>query len=70
MSEKSIFDMAEEFGLTVEHVRLPAREKEFKVYEGVNPVFVGAEDAVCEFLSTFDRNPARVYENGRAVYKD
>lgn len=50
MSEKTVFEVAEGFVLTIERVVIPDHEKAFKIYKGINPIFVGTEDAVREIL--------------------
>ena len=58
MEKKTIFEIAEAFGLSVEHVIIPDHDKAFKVYKGANPLFVGTEEAVGEFLSNYaDQRP-------------
>ena len=54
MSEKSIIEIAEEFGLTVETVRKDDGENEYKVLKGLNTVVTGNEAAVKAFLSTYE----------------
>ena len=70
MEKNSIFEVAEAFGLTVEHVIIPDHDKAFKVYKGVNPVFVGTEDAVREFLATYDQDRPGLYEASMIGYKE
>ena len=50
MSEKTVFEVAEGFGLTIERVVIPDHENAFKIHKGINPIFVGTEDAVREIL--------------------
>lgn len=70
MEGKSIVDIAEAFGLTVEHVVIPDHDKAFKVYKGVNPIFVGTEEAVREFLSTYEQDRPGLYEASMFGYKE
>jgi hypothetical protein len=70
MEQKTIFELAEGFGLGVEHVVIPDHDKAFKVYKGVNPVFVGTEDAVREFLSTYKDNRPGLFEGSMIGYKE
>lgn len=69
MGNKTIFEIAEGFGLNIEHVVIPDHGKAFKVYKGVNPVFVGTEDAVREFLSTYDQSRPGLYDASMFAYK-
>ena len=70
MSEKTVFEVAEGFGLTIERVVIPDHEKAFKIYKGVNPVFVGTEDAVREFLSAYESNRPGLFEGSMIGYKE
>jgi hypothetical protein len=70
LGDNSIFDIADGFGLTIEHVLIPDHGKAFKIYKGVNPVFVGTEDAVREFLSTYDQSRPGLYEASMFGYKE
>ena len=70
MSDKTIFEIADGFGLNVEHVLIPDHDRAFKVYKGVNPVFVGTEDAVREFLSAYGDNRPGLFEGSMIGYKE
>ena len=68
--DKTIFERAESFGLNVEQVVIPEHERAFKVYKGANPVFVGTEDAVREFLSTYVDSRPGLFEGSIIGYKE
>ena len=70
MGDKSIFEIADGFGLNVEHVIIPEHDKAFKVYKGVNPVFVGTEEAVRDFLSSYKDNRPGLFEGSMIGYKE
>ena len=70
MGDKTIFEIADGFGLNVEHVLIPDHDKAFKVYKGVNPVFVGTEEAVREFLSGYKDNRPGLFEGSMIGYKE
>ena len=70
MSDKTIFEIADGFGLNVEHVLIPDHDRAFKVYKGVNPVFVGTEDAVREFLSAYGDSRPGLFEGSMIGYKE
>ncbi|MDI1241031.1 MAG: hypothetical protein PSX80_03815 [bacterium] len=70
MSDKTIFDIAEGFGLNVEHVPIPDNDSAFKIFKGVNPIFVGTESAVREFLSTYEFSRPGLYEASMIGYKE
>ena len=70
MGEKTIFEIADAFGLNVEHILIPDHDRAFKVYKGVNPVFVGTEDAVRDFFSTYETDRPSLYEGSMIGYKE
>ena len=70
MGAKTIFEIADAFGLNLEHVLIPDHDKAFKVYKGVNPVFVGTEEAVQEFLSTYQKDRPELFEGSMIGYKE
>ncbi|MEO5859480.1 MAG: hypothetical protein ABIR33_11080 [Pyrinomonadaceae bacterium] len=70
MAEKTIFQIADRFGLNVEHVPIPDHDKAFKVYKGVNPLFVGTEEAVRDFLATYEQNRPGLFEGSIIGYKE
>jgi len=70
VSDKTIFEIADGFGLNVEHVLIPDHDKAFKVYKGVNPVFVGTEEAVREFLSNYKDSRPGLFEGSMIGYKE
>ena len=66
MSQRTIVEIAEGFGLSVEDA--PDQEDAFIVYKGANQVFTGTEDAIRDFLSTYER-PA-MYAGSMYGYKE
>lgn len=70
MEDKTIFEIADGYGLTVEPVVVPDHERAFKLYKGVNPVFVGTAEAVRDFLSTYEANRPGLYEASMIGYKE
>ena len=70
MEDFTIFEIADGFGLTIEPVIISDHDKAFKVYKGVNPLFVGTEEAVREFLSTYDQSRPGLYEASMIGYKE
>jgi len=70
MGDKTIFEIADGFGLSVEHVVIPEHDKAFKIYKGVNPVFVGTEDAVREFLATYEHDRPGLFQGSMIGYKE
>jgi hypothetical protein len=70
VAEKTILEIADGFGLTIEHVIIPDHDKAYKVYKGVNPVFVGTEEAVREFFATYEQGRPGLYEASIFGYKE
>lgn len=70
MVEKSIIAIAENFGLSVEIMPLPEHERAFRVYKGANPVFVGTEEAVRNFLSDYEKERPGLFEGSMYAYKE
>lgn len=70
MGEKQISDIANGFGLTLETVYLPDNPNAIKVFKGANPIFVGTEEAVREFLSTYENSRPGLYEASMYGYKE
>lgn len=45
-------------------------DRAFKVYKGVNPVFVGTEEALHEFLATYKDSRPGLFEGSMIGYKE
>lgn len=68
MIQKPIADIAENFGLNIEIQTIPDHEPAFRVFKGVNPIFVGTEEAVRAFLLTYEKElPKMVVKSGRGL---
>ena len=70
MSQKTIVDIAESFGLTVEVVTIPDHERAFRVFKGVNQVFIGTEDAVRNFFMDYEKERPALYKENIRGYKE
>ena len=70
MSEKSIIQIAEEFGLTVETASAADGESMYQIRKGLNAVFVGNEAAVRNFLSTYESDRPAMFEGSMYGYKE
>ena len=70
MSQKSILDLAEGYGLSVEAAAIPENEKAFRIYKGANQVFIGTEDAVRNFLTDYEKGRPGLYEGSMYGYKE
>jgi hypothetical protein len=70
VSEKSITEIAEKFGLTVETVPMPDEGNVYKILKGVNTVVVGNEAAVRTFLSTYEAERPALFEGSMYGYME
>jgi hypothetical protein len=70
MSEKSILDLAEGYGLSVEAAVIPENGKAFRIYKGANQVFIGTEDGVRDFLADYEKGRPDLYEGSMYGYKE
>ncbi|HEX6279236.1 MAG TPA: hypothetical protein VFZ49_04395 [Pyrinomonadaceae bacterium] len=70
MTDKTIFEIAQGYGLEIDHLIIPDHEKAFKVLKGVNPIFVGTEDAVKHFLSSYEEKRPGLFEASMINYKE
>ncbi len=60
MSQRTIFDIADGFGLSIETLTIPDHEPAFRLFKGVNPIFVGTEEAVRNFFITYEKELPKV----------
>ena len=70
MSEKTVFEVAEGFVLTIERVVIPDDEKAFKIYKGINPIFVGTEEAVRKIPLRLREHRPGLFEGSMIGYKE
>lgn len=66
MNPKSISEIAESFGLTIE----PENDNSFRVYKGVNQVFLGSEEAARDFFVTYEKARPALFEGSIFGYKE
>jgi hypothetical protein len=70
MSERSIVQVAEGFGLSVEAATIPEHDHAFRVFKGANQVFVGTESAVREFLNGYEKDRPALFEGSMYGYME
>ena len=70
MTHKPIIEIAEDLGLSVEHIHIPGHEKAIKVFKGANPIFVGTEEAVREFFTKYLAERPGPFESSMVGYKE
>ena len=70
MSQKGIVEIAESFGLTVEAVAIPDRENAFRIYKGVNQIFIGTDEAARDFLTSYEKNRPALLKVNMYGYKE
>ena len=66
MNPKSISEIAEGFGLTVES----ESNNSFRIYKGVNQVFIGTEEAARDFFITYEKERPALFEGSIFGYKE
>lgn len=67
MSQKTIVDIAEGFGLTVDILE---NGKAFRVLKGANQIFIGTEEAVRTYLAAYEKDRPALYEGSIYSYKE
>ena len=70
MSEKSIDQLAESYGLTLETDIQPDHDKTYRVFKGANQVFAGTETAVLDFLNQYDKDRPSLLEGSMYGYRE
>ncbi|MFL6466441.1 MAG: hypothetical protein ACJ72Z_00635 [Pyrinomonadaceae bacterium] len=70
MTIKPVSEIADGFGLTLESVVLPGHNKAIRVFKGANPIFIGTESAVRDFLATYENERPGLYEGSMYAYKE
>jgi hypothetical protein len=70
MKKKTIIDIAESYGLTVETAIIPDHEPAFRVRKGANQIFIGTEEAVREFLADYEKTRPAPFEGSMYGYKE
>ncbi len=70
MNQKSISEIADGFGLTVETVVIPEHNDAFRIYKGAKQVFVGNEDTVRTYLADYEKNRPGLYEGSIYGYTE
>lgn len=70
MTKKTIVEMADSFGLTIETAVLPEHENALRVYKGANQIFIGTEEAVRVFLTHYEKDRPGLFEGSMYAYKE
>ena len=68
MDQKSVVEIGEEFGLTIDPVEDSNNEPAYKIYKGVNQVFAGTEEGARNFLSTYEAERPSLLEGSMYGY--
>lgn len=68
MNSEAIVAAAARFGLTMETVAISDTEDAFKVYKGVNQIFVGRPDDIATFLVDYEKSLPGLYEGSIVGY--
>lgn len=70
MKQKTVIDIAEGYGLTIETSFIAGHEPALRVYKGANQIFIGTEAAVREFLSDYGKNRRATFEASMSGYRE
>jgi hypothetical protein len=70
MKDKSIVEIAESYGLTIETAVIPGGERAFRLYKGANQIFIGTKEAVREFLADYEKTRPAPYEGSMYGYQE
>ena len=70
MSYKSIFALAEGYGLALEAVLIPHPERAFRVYKGANQLFFGTEEAIRNFFIDYEKSRPDPYQGSMVNYRE
>ncbi len=52
--QKSVRDIADSFGLTIDVSPIPGHDAALRVYRGARQIFIGTDEAVRNFLDNYD----------------
>ncbi len=68
MPMKTIHQIAENYGLSLEAVSIPDHEHAFRVYKGAKQIFIGSEEAVRHFVADYEKERPALYEGSMYGY--
>ncbi|MEO8041768.1 MAG: hypothetical protein ABI646_04065 [Acidobacteriota bacterium] len=68
MDQKSVAELGEQFGLTIENLSDSDSKAAYKIYKGAKHVFSGDEDAARNFLSTYKAERPALFEGSMYGY--
>ena len=70
MDQRTVREIAESLGLSTETLFIDDHENALRVYKGAKQVFVGTEDSVRDFLSTYEKERPGLYAASIYNYKE
>jgi hypothetical protein len=70
VDQRTVNEIAESLGLSVETLFIADHENAMRVYKGAKQVFVGTEEAVRNFLSTYEDQRPAPYVGSMYNYKE
>jgi hypothetical protein len=68
MDQKSVAEIGEKFGLTIENDSEADVEASFTIYKGAKKVFSGTEGAARDFLSTYEADRPGLFDGSMYGY--
>ena len=70
MDQRSVREIAESLGLSIETLFIEDHENALRVYKGAKQVFVGTEEATRDFLSSYGKERPAPYAGSIYNYKE
>jgi hypothetical protein len=68
--EKTVDEIAEGFGLTIDRVTVPEYESALRIYKGAKQIFSGTEDAARGFFVQYEKERPKLYQGSMYGYKE
>lgn len=70
MKEKTVVEIAEGYGLTVETTFISGHEPAIRVYKGAKQIFIGTAEAVRQFLAEYENKRRATFEASMSGYRE
>jgi hypothetical protein len=68
MDQKSVAEIGEQFGLTIENVSDSDTEASYTIHKGAKKIFSGTEDDARRFLSTYEAGRPGLFDGSMYGY--
>ena len=70
MDQRSVREIADSLGLSIETVFIENHENALRIYKGAKQIFVGTENAVRDFLDNYKKERPAPYAGSMYSYKE